>query len=237
MRKRTRPRVAWLPHDDSNTIQFSAPHAAGFSNVIDFVVAASGVAPGNCVTAAVPIVIDVPQDATVGTTTLSDIENSGYRLRRIVGKCHVGVTQVAQGAGPALLLIAAAFIILRVNNAGGPAFLSALSHYDLFDIQNDDSPWIWRREWILKNSVAANPSTLDYPHTNTEYGSAADGPHIDQKTARVIMSDERLFFVASVMNLTTGVTAQDETDTIFHLTTRVLGSMRPTLGNRRNASR
>jgi len=233
MRRKTKPRVAWLPHTSANTIQFSDPHTPGFSNVIEFIIGASGLALGNSVTAAIPIVIDAAQDAQTATTSLSDIQNSGYRLRRIVGKCHVASAQQATN-GPALNIVAGAFIILRVDELGDP--VQGLENYDLFDIENDDSPWIWRREWILKNSDGL--AVLgDYPHTNAEYGSAADGPHIDQKTARIIMSDERLFFVASVMNLTSGVAAQDVQNHIFHLTVRVLASMKTTLGNRRNATR
>lgn len=234
MRRRTKPRVAWLPKTSASTIAFSDPHTAGFSNVIEIIIGATGVAAGNSVTGFAPVVIDVAQDAQTATTSLSDIQNSGYRLRRIVGKCFVSSAQQATN-GPAVNLCAAAFIILRVDPLGVPLNVN-LEGYDLFEIENDDSPWIWRREWILQNQdgLATN---IDFPKTNVEYGSAADGPHIDQKTARVVMSDERLFFVASVMNLTGGTAAQDETNIFFHVTPRVLASMKTTLGNRRNASR
>lgn len=235
MRRKTKPRVAWLPHDNTNTIQFSAPHTAGSSNVLEFVIGASGVALGNSVTGVVPVIIDQPQVANQGTTSLSDLENSGYRLRRLVGKCFVAVAQNdQQGGGPGLLLCAAAFIILRCDLQGNP-LASTLEQYDLFDIQNDDSPWIWRREWILQDGGAT--LLTDFPHTNVEYGSMADGPHIDQKTARVIMSDERLFLVASVMNLSSEQQVGGTTNVIYTVTTRALGSMKTTLGNRRNASR
>lgn len=235
MRRKTKPRVAWLPHTNANTILFSAPHPAGSSNVIEFVIAASGAAKGNVVTGIVPIVIDAAQNPGVATTSLADIEDSGYRLRRIVGKCFVSVVQDNQNAGgPGLLLVAAAFIILRVDASGAPLQASFLQ-YDLFDIENDDNPWIWRREWILQDGTSN--VIVDFPHTNAEYGSNADGPHIDQKTARIIMSDERLFLVASVMNLTAEAQVGGQTDVIFNVTTRVLASMKTTLGNRRNASR
>jgi len=235
VRRKTKPRVAWLPHDNSNAVAFSAPHPAGFSNVIEFVVAGSGAAQGNVVTGIVPIVIDNGQSPNTATTSLADIEDSGYRLRRIVGKCFVSAVQDNQNAGgPGLLLVAGAFIILRTDASGAP-LQASLVQYDLFDIENDDNPWIWRREWIIQDGTSN--ILEDFPHTNAEYGSNADGPHIDQKTARVIMSDERLFFVCSVMNLTAESQVGGQTDVIVRLTTRVLASMKSTLGNRRNASR
>lgn len=233
-KRRTKPRVAWLPHTDANTILF--PDNTG-SNVIDFALDAGGLI-GTTVTGVVPVVIDDKQDPEAATTSLSDIENSGYRLRRIVGKCFVAYQQDSTATAPKQVLVACAFIILRVDeNSSNIPLNTNLDNYNLFKIKNDDSPWIWRREWILQNGAqvtAANSN--DYPFTNAEYGSNSDGPHIDQKTARTIMSDERLFFVASAMALANG--AEQEVNPVnIVLTTRVLASMRTTLGNRRNASR
>jgi len=234
-KRRTKPRVAWLPHTDTAAI--INPDNNRGTNVIDFEIDVSSAVPfGGIVTAAVPVVIDDKQDPLNATTTLADIEDSGYRLRRIVGKCFVGVSQQA-AQDPGLYLIAAAFIILRVSEQNGSVPLAAnLDNYNLFDTRNDDSPWIWRREWILQNALRTTKVNKDYPLTNAEYGSGPDGPHIDQKTARVVMSDERLFFVASVMPLAGG-DEQIDGHVGFILTTRVLASMRTTLGNRRNASR
>lgn len=239
MRRKTRPRVVWFPHTNANTLRFDDNT---FSNVIELELTTSGATVGNTVTGFAPVIIDENADVQAGPTTLSDIENSGYRLRRIVGKCFVAKQQIADDGG-ALLLAAAAFIILKVNpvgqpNAGEPAGGSFnVENLNLFRIENDDAPYIWRREWMLQNSLATgNTTSADYPHTNSEYGSAADGPHIDQKTARIVGQDERLFFVCSVMNLNLGA-AQTDNNTFFHVTTRVLGSMRTSLGNRRNASR
>jgi len=235
MRKRTKPKVAWLPHTDTNVIIRSGDNRA--TNVINFILDAGG-ALGDVVTGVVPIVIDDKQDPTVATTSLADIEDSGYRLRRIVGKCFVSAQQIDLD-DPGSFLVAGAFIVLRVDEAGSLPLATNLDQYNLFDIRNDDSPWIWRREWLLQNgdstTLASSPFG-PYPFTNAEYGSAVDGPHIDQKTARLVMADERLFFVASVLNLDSGG-AQSNNFIDFVLTTRVLASMRTTLGNRRNASR
>jgi len=234
MRKKTKPRVAWLPHTDTATIIFPGNNRG--SNVIDFDLDISG--GSDPVTGVVPVVIDGQQDPLASTTSLADIEDSGYRLRRIVGKCFASYDQNTDGS-PGAILLGAAFIILRISEQNGNVPLAAnLDNYNLFDVRQDDSPWIWRREWILSNSTStANLTSLfDYPHTTAEYGSAVDGPHIDQKTARIVMSDERLFFVATAMPLTGGAEQVENTCRIV-LTTRVLASMRTSLGNRRNASR
>jgi len=230
MRRRTKPKVVWLPKDGRFTI--------GDSNVISAILEVGG-ALGNVVTGIVSVVIDEPQSELVATTTLSDVENSGYRLRRIVGKCFVGVDQAGDTDGPPAVLVAAAFIVLRCDENGDPISTN-ISNYDLFRLTNDDSPWIWRREWILSQGTATitgGDLKLDYPFTNAEYGSVADGPHIDQKTARLISNNERLFFVISAMPAVVGTNDQDVTAVQIHLTPRVLVSMRNNLGNRRNATR
>jgi len=236
MRRRTKPRVVWFPKSNVNAIPFEGDVPSPFTNILAVNLDLTGVAPGNTVSAVIPVVIDETPGANAATTTLSDIENSGYRLRRIVGKCFAGISQ-ADSPSAALLLVGAAFIILRTDKDGiAPAAGVATDFYNLFDLNNDDSPWIWRREWILQNGESTNPTNKDYPFTNAEYGSAADGPHIDQKTARVIGQDERLFFVASAVNLSAGDAVEPAEVTLI-VTPRVLGSMRSTVGNRRNANR
>jgi len=231
VRRRTKPKVAWFPKDTRFTIQDT--------NVIalQLGVAATGVGVP-VTTGVVSVVLDQTPDPTIATTTLSDMEGGGYRLRRIVGKCFVQCEQNAESLGPILILVACAFIVLRTDRNTEDPLSTDITSYDLFNVQNDDHPWIWRREWILQNGEASTAVTADWPHTSAEYGSVADGSHIDQKTARVIGPDERLFFVASAMPLVPGPGgAQDETNVDIRLTPRILGSMRTTLGNRRNASR
>jgi len=230
MRRRTKPKVVWLPKDGRFTIQDT--------NVISAILEIDG-AVGTVTTGIVSVVIDEPQDELVATTTLSDVENSGYRLRRIVGKCFVGVDQAGDTGGPPAVLVAAAFIVLRVDEGGDPISTN-LNNYDLFRIQNDDSPWIWRREWALSNgnaTITGGDLDLSYPFTNSEYGSVSDGPHIDQKTARLISNNERLFLVLAGMPIVAGVNEQSPTAVQLHVTPRVLVSMRNNLGNRRNATR
>jgi len=231
VRRRTKPKVAWLPKDTRFTIQDTNVLA------LELDVVATGVGVP-VTTGVVAVVLDQTPDPTVAKTTLADMEGGGYRLRRIVGKCFVEVEQNAESIGPILILVAGAFIILRTDRNTEDPQNTDIAAYDLFNVQNDDHPWIWRREWILQNGSAQTAITADWPHTSAEYGSVSDGSHIDQKTARIIGPDERLFFVASAMPLVPGTGgAQDETKVKIRVTPRVLGSMRTTVGNRRNASR
>jgi hypothetical protein len=235
MRRRTKPKVAWLPKDPGAVLLTNSDTKNVVSLRFDFGPAGTN----ETITGIAPVVFDQTHfpDGSGGVNSLADIESSGYRLRRIVGKCFVSVVQGEPGStAPFLLLCGGAFIVLRTDDTGQPA--QALSTYDLFEIGNDDSPWIWRREWILQDGAslgAQGPITEDWPFTNAEYGSVADGPHIDQKTARVIGQDERLFFVASVMNL--GPPREGIAIINYRITPRILASMRTSVGNRRNASR
>jgi hypothetical protein len=236
MRRRNKPKVAWFPKEPGSTLvngQTQIP-----TNVISLRFDITGLNTGETITGAAPVILDQTHfaDGSGGVNSLSDIENSGYRLRRIVGKCFVGVVQTETASGPFLFLCAGAFIILRTDTTGQPT--QAIGEYDIFDLANDDSPWIWKREWMLQDGGSlgpAGPITEDWPFTNAEYGSIADGPHIDQKTARIVGKDERLFFVASAMNV--GPNSEGNAIINYRVTPRVLGSMRTSLGNRNNASR
>lgn len=198
--------------------------------------ATGGAADTGRLTALLPVVIDFPGTPIGGLDTLSDIENSGYRLRRIVGKIFIGIRQTTVSTAAGVWLCAAGFIILKTDSVGTPLD-ATLTQYDHFAVDNDDSPWIWRREWFLQDGGATGGiDDGSYPFSNCEYGSASDGPHIDQKTARIVTQNERLFFVVTVTNIGAG-SNQDPTDFDIVCTPRVLASMRTSSGNRRNASR
>jgi len=232
LRRRRKPKVVWLPKDVGSTIENS--------NIIALeITSAGGAIDDGRITTITPVVIDFPGTPIGGIDTLSDIENSGYRLRRIVGKCFFGIRgKAADNGDAATWLCAAAFIVLKVDSSGVPLD-STLTAYDIFAVDNDDSPWIWKREWILQSSIdITDPSVhaTQYPRSNTAYGSVQDGPHIDQKTARLIQQNERLFFVTTVTNIDVGDGQKTNVFDVF-CTPRVLASMRTSSGNRRNASR
>lgn len=193
--------------------------------------------------------------------TLSDIQGSAWRLRRMVGNVFAALTFPGEGlkdlqigAFPAVWF-AAGCMVRTVDSTGATnGAVDAVSRDDY------DDPWIWRKTWILGQSshVLRNaggvvegfgPGTgamndndsvfAAFPRTNTEYGYVAGGPYIDQKTNRVIGPEERLILTLSTKGLPLQFTANPETSQInvngvFDF--RYVGNLQRS-SNRRNASR
>lgn len=232
------PRVVWLPTNDNKP----AEELEG---------TVWNIVPNLTVTGATPIVnveqgivLDVPRDPSV--ESLSDVENSGYRLRRIVGKIFVIGDTLDDASGIQAIGVTAGLIVRRVDSLG--TSLAAQVGIDQSECNpslhiNEMDPWIWRRSWLLLNPVlftaAAGPELdIPAPWNNIQCGSALDGPHVDQKTARVVGPEERLFLDVSVTALigADGV-SEIPNDTLCFYEFRILGSMKTSSGNRRNASR
>lgn len=194
---------------------------------------------GNIATSIAKIVIDQPASA-LPDGSLSDFEGSAYRLRRIVGKLWVGVEVEQFTTQPSLFVVTAGFIILRVDTSGNPLSSGNNYHPQILDSERD--PWIWRRSWLLRNNIVRDNAftnfggfNRDVPSFNGAYGSVADGPHVDAKTARIVSDEERLFLV---VGFTTLDGAQETSGIVTWLADlRVLASMKTSSGNRRNASR
>lgn len=246
MRRRNKPKVVWIPVTNANSID-----ALNRSTIQQGALVVDHQTNGNFETLELPCVLDGIQSSPLdATSTLSDIENSGYRLRRIVGEIFILCAQSSTDLVEALFVVTAGFIIRRTNQAGASlAAQGAASEVSLDDIENNMDPWIWRRSWIIGNhgaeGTAAPNQASDLrmatlaPHDNFSRGNGSlyTGPHVDQKTARIVGPEERLF-----LDVTATVVSEDDgpdTTTAFEVLTnlRVLGSMRTQLGNRRNASR
>lgn len=178
--------------------------------------------------------------------TLADIEQSGYRLRRIVGKLGFSVLQGAAQAleDGSIFHVTAGFIIRRVNEfgqsmailgAGAPTAHAASTA----SLENTMDPWIWRRSWDISDNEHANidPNVVSFPRSNYNYGAGIfDGPHVDAKTARVVGPEERLFLDVTIEGI--NGQAQGQPGAVLLIADlRVLASMRTNSGNRRNASR
>lgn len=89
---------------------------------------------------------------------------------------------------------------------------------------------------MLENSFANDTTLLtDWPRSTSDYGSVYDGPHIDQKTARRISKEERLFFILSGVNVGNAATTAGAVRLVLDY--RLLASPLRVMGNRRNASR
>lgn len=243
--RRRKPRVVWLPPDLNNRVGVAPVVASLPTQSAHFINAQTGPAlglnPDVQVTAVVKDVDAGDDFLTSVPSTLSDITNSGYRLRRLVGKINVLCAQdvAADPLDPTLYQVTAGFIVLRVRAGDTP--LDTFGSYDPSAIGSSMDPWIWRRSWIIGDQAGAatiNRNTRA-PRSNFENysGGNSDGPHLDQKTARLVGPEERLFFVCSVQGLDGDPQAPNPGLILVVGDVRVLASMRTSMGNRRNASR
>jgi len=253
--RRRKPRVVWLPvfgqgHVEGATVD-DCPGITGRLNFDSPAV----------VFDAFPITFDqgnydpswVQEQALVNAfvPNVSDLtQGNEYRLRRIVGKFFCAASSDELDDPPAFAAAvdcALGFIICRTDDDGAPT--TDFEQVNPLAQGSMNDPWIWRRRWVLNpfgNTRIADPniSTLnfppywDFPNSTAGYGSVQDGPHIDQKTARIIRKEERLFAVVAARgwfptgSITNGLSID------YLLDYRILASMRSTTaGNRRNASR
>jgi len=241
--RRKRPRVTWLPQDLNNRLG-TAPSAA--TSPVDsstIIATLTGPSLGQTpFTAVIPLVKDESSgNVASATSTLADIESSGYRLRRIVGKVVILVGQnVANDPSDGTLYaVTAGIIVLKCSNGVIPNIAAVA--IDPATLQTTEDPWVWRRQWVLSDVLGANALSrnLIAPSSNiTSYGAGvADGPHVDQKTARIINQDERLFLVVSVAGVDGSAQAPNPGLLALLADFRFLATMRTTVGNRRNASR
>jgi len=234
MRRRTKPRVVWLPPTNANSI--SADNLSGFQA---FRVDISPDAP--MAVGEIPLVIDSQDDPLDPTTSLADVESSGYRLRRIVGKIWISIDQDA-GTPTSKVFCTAGLIIRRSKPEDGQSYARATLDASLISpeqIKNYGDPWIWRRSWLLGNNLGGAGGGTDpiLEETNFQNTSALDGPHVDQKTARIVGPEERLFLDVSFRGNVEDPQDQSVLSCLVNCDLRVLASMRTSSGNRRNASR
>lgn len=194
--------------------------------------------------------------------TLHDLTSGQeYRLRRLVGKVHatpfVPVNVEDKARNVSGVHFAAGFIVLKTDDHGNPH----VNFDECNPLAQDsaDDPWIWRRVWTMATfpklafqsgsystnglaSIYVNAEqevALNFPNATTEFGSVADGPHIDAKTARIIGRQERLYCVMATRVWQPEGEADYNNDGLVygHLDLRALASLRTGMGNRRNASR
>lgn len=246
MRNRRRPAVVWLPPAADNRIAANPAITADAAGAGVFTVDIGGPAAfGDESVGVVPLVADLSsagfQASNLPLESLADIFSSGYRLRRIVGNIFVEFNQT-QGDTPvgalSRVLVTAGIIVLRVLPDG--TALQGPDTYSPQHISNWSDPWIWRRTWILSNFVedinAALTGGNSWPENNAIYLGTNSGPFVNQKTARVISNEERLFLVVSAKALNPSSNAATNVTRVY-FDLRFVGSIRRMAGNRRNASR
>lgn len=241
MRRRTKPKVVWLPNTNANSLG-----AIPSSTAQHFFVDVAGL-QGDFSVGEIPLVIDSMQDP-IGAedVSLADIFDSGYRLRRIVGKVWIACQQQVENTA-STFIATAGIIVRRADNTGTSLALQVGNAFNIApsETENASDPWVWRRAWILRNNLATNGASLlryaNFPANNASpgYGSAVDGPHVDVKTGRIISQEERLFLDVSITVLQADAQVDPQIQTSFDVVAdlRCLATMRSSVGNRRNASR
>ena len=235
-RARRSPRVVWLPQDPFFSVDAATTAGSTLMLAGDFV---AGGNAGNSATTVAPVVRDVSPNPLTAANTLADINESGYRLRRIVGKFWCFTDQIPQDSPPAVV-VTAGFIILRTDPAAGTPQNPVTAAYATNDILNTESPWIWRRSYFLRNRLTTNAAVTNNvigQDPAFSAGGVSDGPHIDQKTARIVGPDERLFLVITATTVFPSDPQGPGAPMSYVWDVRVLASMRSNIGNRRNASR
>lgn len=247
--RRRKPRVVWLPPTGQ---QINGGLTAGEQYSGGFFVGKVVLGGNHNPTISFPLVTDNPspnlsQALSVWRSgALTEDLEFGYRLRRIVGKIHVG-TQHDETSNPStrsnFISVTAGIIVRRVDDIGNAVATDVSTQ----DIQNNRDPWIWRRNWLLGTQhflLDPDPmSSFNLLPTNnvTAYGGGNhDAAHLDQKTARRVGPEERLFLDVSLVS-GLQLVGQDEADETInfacHYDMRFLASPYTAAGNRRNASR
>lgn len=240
IRRRRKPNVAWLPalgvEAEIEQDPFRVAALTGFIDVD---------ATSHIQNLILPLTYDEPRDrTTISATeaTMADFQESGYRLRRVVGSCMVSRGEDGTGAGqggyiPAILVGCGLAVLAWDETAGAP-----FTQVDTLGAQWISEPWIWRRVWTLGTwgiGAAYGPQRAAY--TNRYFSSdnspQSRGEFIDQKTARTIKEDERLCFIMSTcpwppLDYSNEDPAVLPTSIVFTLDYRLLASMLRNSGNR-----
>lgn len=262
--RRRKPRVVWLPMLGNAQGTELETWDTAWGTPINVPVAGDGSIRYDIA----EVTFDAPLSASEAASgdragRLHDIvSGNAYRLRRLVGKIHIGFNPGRQTEEFYTYMpacdVAAGFMVLRTDPDGAPT--ADLDEVNPLTRDSAEDPWIWRRRWLFgtggtslnnqsdqytafnntPNPVQGDFALTNFPATTAGYGSVADGPHIDQKTGRVIGEQESLFFFIATRRYawvpSSGLVMPDGLIT-GHLDLRLLASLRTSQGNRRNASR
>lgn len=239
---RRKPKVVWLPvhgRDFANE-----PEQDNYGNGDGGILAVPN--DGSLSYQAVPVTFDYTNSASAEEGTdyrsLHELTSANeYRLRRLVGKVWAGAEITDPGTYNPTVDVACGFIVNRTDDDGNILQINPLidngNERGPLHMDTADDPWIWRRRWLL--TATGGPNNYlgpQWPETNAEYGSVHDGPHLNQKTARIIARQERLFFWIQARCVNVSV-ALGSPAINWGYDLRILASLRTNSGNRRNASR
>lgn len=246
--RRRAPKVVWLPPSTIGSVNAQSPPVGNGdeSTWRQFSIAAGG-GVGDVSIAEVPLVIDGADNQVSLADSIADLYSASYRLRRIVGKIYIGTrTDEPEATGPRIIGVTAGIIVRRTDPVTGQSVIGQTGNVNNISpdrIVNSNDPWVFRRNWLMMNPRAPLGVTNVFGGTlqtnnYVNMASSLDGPHVDQKTARIVGPEERLFLTVSATVLVLdGASVQDETTLDVFFDFRVLASLKSGSGNRRNATR
>lgn len=236
MRRKRGNRGTWLPvlptalTQDEGETQYATWYESPYS-------IPSSLSAYNQTPVAVPLLPDFTlQDEDLSglnsQATMRDlVEGQDYLLKRTVGKVWATATNRAQTglpSGPYLFCLAIAVLPVQDEQQNVPAMPA--SDYSPLLSSNSQQPWMWRRTWLLQNTIQAAALPTDLPaygaQSTWQYGSVADGGHLDSKVMRRVRKDQRLFIVAQGAQLLAGEDAEFPQDIRWGYDLRFFGAMR-----------
>lgn len=187
------------------------------------------------------LVMDQPSDDILPGQPMGFYSANEYFIKRIVGKVFVSLNQQANATTAQGVLVGAGLFVARAadddQSPGVPVPIAGTSasaqvdEYSPLRAENIHEPWIWRRVWQLGNqltTIADFQGISLFPRTNADYGSVADGAHLDAKTARRVGENERLWFIVAARNLPLNAVVDNVSFVRAYIDYRVLGAMRRT---------
>lgn len=249
--KRRRQPVVWLP------VQAETgnpdPQSGSITSVTQVSIKRHGISipagstPGVYSVGIFPVVGDWSNDQSLIVNpatayTFADMYAGGYKLRRIVGHIWPYVDLLRQGgpgnpANTINAVVTCAFQVMQTNDNGDPVDAEA-GIPDMYG--NAGNPWIWRRSWILTNYTNAQDNNQGWGVQSVADASLniREGAFFDQKTARRIGPDQRLFLCVQATSLDGSEEGPNPFDVTIITNYRTLATLtKGTLGNRRHSSR
>jgi len=245
--KRRRPRVVWLPVFGNSIAPENAYQTNGYDEQ-QIEITTDGIPSLDYFPLTWDADTSEEQIAALGFGgyTLQDIvSGNAYRLRRIVGSLQLAWGTPRNGAETPIsaVKVGAGLIVLRTTDGTGtPTGLASPLKQD-----HATFPWIWHRTWILGkgtgiNNTQATPGIEVGWYVNpvsNVYFARGRNDEIDQKTARTISNNERLFLAVSAhrIGINTNIAGQGSAVLAVNFHYRLLGSLKMQQGNRNNSSR
>jgi len=222
-RRRKGPRASWFP---LNGTFFNAElNETWYENVLLFTSGAEE--EGDTTQVAIPVTLDSTPDINTETDlVLGDyVQGQDWLCERVVGKVW-GAHDYDSSARVSGSIFCAALAVLPVDSVNPDQPAIDEQEWNPLFTQNAQQPWLWRRTWRLSNTQSQVPGGDNFPASTANYGSVADGGHLDTKgVKRRISKEQRLFviFAAAVARVQQGQTGG--TGIQYGYDFRILGRM------------